>query len=160
KDGRKIQTVRYSYSPATPTPSYTIVALDGRKVSVSGEEVVTKRDLQLPLDELPAQTADEIRANRAAAAANTEAAEAAEVDRRAVPGARTRVALSEGEHRRALADVETARRAQEKARQVTRDAPIDAAKAGARYDAAKVELAAASSCPNCLAGIPCPYGHR
>jgi len=145
KDGSKFQAVSFAAVGRDDLKSYIIATPEGVKAIILEKEIVNRKKESIAFVELSDAARKAVLHERALAAERKAEFDAAEIDRKIIEAARrreneTRVALSH-----ATEDVTIANDTISNAEDLIHNTPIEVAKADARYDAAKTELASGAS---------------
>jgi hypothetical protein len=158
-DGTKLETFRFSAAGNGDLKNYIITAMDGRKQILLEREIVRRTDASVALDKLPAAGREEVLRSRAALAAARAESEAVAADQQIIDAARAKEIDVRNTLKKIGDETALARTVLTGAETLVRNAPSDIAKADARYDAAKTELASAGNCSHCAFGA-CTLNHR
>jgi hypothetical protein len=157
--GAKLEGFQFSTYGNGDQKNYVVSLLDGRKQILLEKEIAARREEIVALEKLSASVREEVLRSRAAAAAARAEAEAAAADQQRVDAARRRENEARERLAKVSAEIEPARTVLSAAETILSGTPVEIAKAEARYDAAKTELAATGNCSFCAYGN-CAIRHR
>ena len=148
RDGKIFQALSYSSSGANDLKSYVILTPKGERLTLLDKEIVSRKAQSLPLDKFPEAARKEILKNRAAANSVRAESEVAVQADRAASGERQKEFDVLAALNKARTEYSLANSTVQNAENTQRNAPIDIARADARYDAAKTEINSGSTAGN------------
>jgi hypothetical protein len=142
KDGKKFEAVRYAAFNSGDLKTYVITTLDGKKVLLLETDVLTTSQENVALEKLPENVRANVKKMRAAETAARAEADAYAAQQKVVAAAKRKENDAQAAVNKLGAELAYAQNVIENAQTIIRNAPIEIARAEARYDAAKAELAA------------------
>ena len=152
KDGKKFEAVAYAALGKDDLKSYVITEPSGTRSIILEKEIVSRKKETVAFVDLDEPSRREVLRQRRISTAKKADAEAAAADRKLVADAK----LKESAYRAAFIkfndELSLANDTLAKAQEIVKNTPVDIARADARYDAAKTELAATGG-----GGYPPPY---
>ena len=148
KDGRQIPALQFSSLGTGVLKTYSVVNLEGEKITFLEKEIVSRTDKSVALDDLPEPAKNEVLKNRIIAAGLRAEAEAFSANQQFIADAKKKEAGARANLKKVQDELSLAQNILAKATSFTKNAPIEIARAEAQYDAAKTELAAFSSMRN------------
>jgi hypothetical protein len=152
KDGKKFEAIAYAALGKDDLKSYVITDAAGTRSIILEREIVSRKKATVAFVDLDEASRREVLRQRHIANAKKADADAAAAERKLIADAK----LKESAYRAALNkdsdELALASDTLKKAHDIVKSAPIDVARADARYDAAKTELSATA-----LGGYSPPY---
>jgi hypothetical protein len=145
RDGRTLEALRFSKIATGGVETYFISTLDGQRHVLKAEEIVSSKEALVALAALPEAARNEIRKQRAVTAAARTRAEADAAAQKTVAEAKRAENQARAVVTKLTAELNGARETLARAETVIRNAPIEVARADARYEAARTELGSLSS---------------
>lgn len=141
KDGSKFHAVSFASVGKDDLRSFIIATPEGVKAIILEKEIVTRKKESVAFVDLSDAARKAVLHERSLAADRKAEFEAGEIDRKVVEAARRKENEARVAVARATEDVTLAHDTIGNAEDLVRNTPIEIAKADARYDAAKTELA-------------------
>lgn len=145
KGGQKIEAYRLASLGAGDLKSYVLTTLDGEKLIVLENEIVSRKEEVIELDKLPERARKEVLKSRAAAAAARAEMEAQQKEQQAIFAAKRKETDARNELKKIAEDAALAKAVLANAEKIIKETPVEIAKLDAQYDAAKTELGGLSS---------------
>ena len=140
KDGRKIEAVRYAAFNSGDLKTYIVTTLDSKKLLLLEQDVLTTAQEQVAIEKLPENVRANVQKMRAAEAANRAEAEAYAAQQKVIAAAKRKENDAQAAVNKLGAELAYAQNVIENADLIIRNAPVEIARAEARYDAARAEL--------------------
>jgi hypothetical protein len=152
KDGKKFNAVAYAALGKDDLKSYVITETNGERAIILEKEIVSRKKEQLAFVNLDDASRREVMRQRSASAAKKADADAAAKERSTAYDSRLKESAFKAAFNKVNDELTLAREILTNADLVIKSTPVDIARADARYDSAKTELAATGG-----GGYPPPY---
>ena len=152
KDGKKFNAVAYASLGKDDLKSYVITETNGARAIILEKEIVNRKKANLAFVDLDEPSRREVMRQRSISAAKKADGEALAAEHRVVSDAKLKEAAYKADFEKLSGELALARDILTNAEQVIKNTPVDIARADARYDSAKTELAATGA-----GGYPPPY---
>jgi hypothetical protein len=140
KDGKTFDALRYAAFHSGDLKTYVITTLDGKKLLLLETDVLTTKQEQVALEKLPEDVRANVKKMRAAETAARAEADAYAAQQKVVAAAKRKENDAQAAVNKIGAELAYAQNVVENAQFIIRNAPVEIARAEARYDAAKAEL--------------------
>ena len=152
KDGKKFSAVAYAALGKDDLKSYVITETNGERAIILEKEIVSRKKEQLAFVNLDDASRREVMRQRSVSAGKKADADAAAKERTVAYDAKLKEAAFKAAFNKINDELTLAREILTNADLVIKSTPVDIARADARYDSAKTELAATGG-----GGYPPPY---
>jgi hypothetical protein len=145
KDGKKFEAVAYAALGKDDLKSYVITDPAGTRSIILEREIVSRKKENVAFVDLDEASRREVLRQRKIALAKKADQEAAANERKLIADAKLKESAYRAALNKAADELALASDTLTKARDIVRNSPVDVARADARYDAAKTELAATAA---------------